>query len=89
MSQEKQELVMYTTTWCGDCQITKQVLARLKIPFKEINIEQVPEAAEYVMKVNNGRRSVPTLVVGDDAESLSNFSRVRLEAFLARNNLLA
>ena len=78
---------MYTTTWCGDCQITKNFLKRFEIPFEEVNIENDPAAAEYVMQVNGGRRSVPTLVYNGDAESLSNFSRAKLEAFLAKHNL--
>ena len=80
---------MYTTSWCGDCQVTKTFLQRLNVPFEEINIEQVEGAADYVMSVNNGRRSVPTLVYKGDAASLSGFSRAKLDAFLSRHQLLA
>ncbi len=80
-------LKMYTTTWCGDCQVAKTFLQRLGVPFEEVNIENDPDAADYVMQVNGGRRSVPTLVYGDDATSLSGFSRAKLDAFLSRNNL--
>ena len=78
---------MYTTTWCGDCQVTKNFLNRFGVPFEEVNIESDPAAAEYVMQVNGGRRSVPTLVYNGDAESLSNFSRAKLEAFLTKHDL--
>lgn len=83
------KIKMYTTTWCGDCRITKSVLEKLGVPFEEINIEQHPDAADYVMQVNDGRRSVPTLVYGDDAASLSGFSRTKLNAFLEKHELLA
>ncbi len=79
---------MYTTTWCGDCRITKSLLERFQIPFEEINIEENPQAADYVMQVNGGRRSVPTLVYNGDAASLSRFSRAKLDAFLEKHNLL-
>jgi mycoredoxin len=78
---------MYTTRWCGDCRVTKSALSKLDIPFEEINIEGDPEAADYVMQVNGGRRSVPTLVYGGEATSLSNFSRAKLDAFLEKHNL--
>lgn len=81
-------LVMYTTTWCGDCAVTKRALAKLEVPFLEVNIEEDPAAADYVMQVNGGRRSVPTLVYNGDAASLSNFSRAKLDAFLTRHQLL-
>ena len=80
---------MYTTSWCGDCQVTKTFLKKLDVPFEEINIEQVDGAADYVMSVNGGRRSVPTLVYNGDAASMSGFSRAKLDAFLSRHQLLA
>lgn len=80
-------LKMYTTNWCGDCLVTKNFLKRFEIPFEEINIEHNPAAADYVMQVNGGRRSVPTLEYNGDAESLSNFSRAKLDAFLSKHNL--
>jgi mycoredoxin len=78
---------MYTTSWCGDCQVTKTFLTKLNIPFEEINIEESAEAADYVIKVNAGRCSVPTLVYNDEATSLSSFSRAKFEAFLQKHSL--
>lgn len=82
------KLVVYSTTWCGDCQVTKRALTQLSVPFTEINIEEDPAAAAYVMQVNGGRRSVPTLVYNGDAASLSRFSRAKLDSFLSRHQLL-
>lgn len=56
---------MYSTTWCGYCTRLKNQLAELNITFKEINIEEVPGTAEIVEAVNNGNRTVPTLVYSD------------------------
>ncbi len=81
-------LVMYTTNWCGDCMVTKKALTKLDVPYLEVNIEEDPDAAAYVMQVNGGRRSVPTLVYNGDAASLSNFSRAKLDSFLSRHQLL-
>jgi mycoredoxin len=81
-------LQIYTTSWCGDCKATKAVLGQRKIAYQEIDIEQDPQAAEYVMQVNGGRRSVPTLVYEGDAVSLSNFSRAKLDEYLRKHSLL-
>ncbi|CAM3784288.1 glutaredoxin family protein [Deinococcus frigens] len=78
---------MYTTTWCPDCHATKRALTSKGLDFEEINIEQDEGAAEYVMKVNGGRRSVPTLVSGDVVHSLSGFRPQKLDAFLAEAGL--
>lgn len=80
-------VTMYTTGWCGDCTIAKNFLNKFGIPFDEINIEHDPEAAAFVMEVNDGRRSVPTLVVNGDAVSLSGFTRPKFDAFLEKHDL--
>lgn len=59
MTMER-KIRMYTTRWCPDCWRAKQFLKRLGLDFEEINIEEVPDAAEFIMSVNGGRRRVPT-----------------------------
>jgi mycoredoxin len=56
---------MYSTPWCGYCHRLKGQLKRAGIEFAEVDIEQVPEAAEIVEQVNNGNQTVPTLVFPD------------------------
>jgi mycoredoxin len=43
----------------------KHLLEREGITFAEVNIEQDETAAERVMQVNGGNRTVPTLVFPD------------------------
>ncbi|MEV0350980.1 glutaredoxin domain-containing protein [Nonomuraea sp. NPDC050680] len=56
-------LTVYSTTWCGPCKRLKSQLAREGISFDEIDIERNPDAAEFVMSVNNGNQVVPTVVI--------------------------
>src|SRR3954452_24165990 len=58
-------LTMYTTDWCGYCVRLKDGLLREGIAYEEVNIERVPDAAELVMQVNGGNRTVPTVVCPD------------------------
>lgn len=81
-------LTMYTTRWCGDCTITKNYLTKFNVPFDEVDIESDPGAEEYVMRLNDGRRSVPTLVVDGKATSLSGFTRGKFDAFMKEHDLL-
>jgi mycoredoxin len=57
------QLTMYTTSWCGFCRRLKTQLAREGIEMAEVDIEKDPEAAEFVMKVNGGNQTVPTVVI--------------------------
>ncbi len=79
---EKPTIKMFTTTWCPDCHATKAVLKSRGLEFTEIDIEQNPEAADYVMSVNGGKRSVPTLEFAGKAASMSGFSRAKLDTWL-------
>jgi mycoredoxin len=57
----RDELVMFTTTWCGYCVRLKRFFEREDIPFREVNIEEDEDAATFVMSVNGGNRTVPTV----------------------------
>ncbi|MFO7545004.1 MAG: glutaredoxin family protein [Trueperaceae bacterium] len=80
-------IIMYTTSRCGDCRATKAYLAAREVAYVEIDIEHDAAAAAVVMEVNDGRRSVPTLVCGDNAASLSRFTPSKAAAFLERCGL--
>jgi mycoredoxin len=73
---------MYTTSWCGYCVRLKDGLAREGIPYTEVNIETDPDAAETVMAVNGGNRTVPTLVFADGT-ALTNPTLAEVKAQLA------
>ncbi len=60
-----QPLTMYTTSWCAFCRRLKSLLASEGIEMAEVNIEDEPAAAEYVMSVNGGCQTVPTVVFPD------------------------
>lgn len=66
-----QPLTMYTTTWCAFCKRLKRQLAAEGIEVAEVDIEQDPAAAEFVMTVNGGYQTVPT-VVFPDGSALTN-----------------
>jgi len=56
------ELTVYTSPWCGDCRVAKRWLAQHNINYKEINIEEVPGAAEEVIE-RTGKRAIPQFVL--------------------------
>lgn len=58
-------ITMYTTSWCGYCVRLKHQLQQRGLGFTEVDIEQHPEAAEFVGSVNGGNHVVPTLRLPD------------------------
>jgi mycoredoxin len=70
-TQSTQQLfTMYSTEWCGSCKRLKYYFDTLGLKagkdYQEINIDENEEAAELVEKINDGYRSVPTLVFKDN-----------------------
>ncbi len=56
------DLIVYSAPWCGDCREAKRFLEKHKIPYKEVNIEATPGAAEEVIR-NTGKRAIPQFVI--------------------------
>jgi mycoredoxin len=52
---------MYSTSWCVDCRRAKQFLRERGVEFEEINVDEDPDAEELILRVNDGRRRVPTI----------------------------
>lgn len=82
MSSASPTLTMYSTTWCGYCRRLKSQLDREGISYAEVDIEQDPESAEYVMGVNGGNQTVPT-VRFPDGSALTNPTLPQVKAKLA------
>lgn len=75
-------LTMYSTTWCGYCRRLKSQLEREGIAYTEVNIEQDEKAADYVMSVNGGNQTVPT-VLFPDGSALTNPSLAQVKEKLS------
>ena len=72
-------IVVYTTPWCRDCKAAKRFLEERGITYEEVDIERRPEAAEIVMRLNDGMRKVPTLDVEGVLVSGDDFNAARFE----------
>lgn len=65
MADSEQKIIMYGTTWCGDTRRARQFFADNQIDYEWIDIDQDKAAADYVMSVNKGCKSVPTILFQD------------------------
>ena len=59
------QIVMYATEYCSDCLRAKKFFEANHIPHLQVGLEGNAEATQFVIKVNNGYRSVPTIVFPD------------------------
>ena len=65
MQKKEKKITVYATTWCGDCRFARRWLDSHGIEYDYINIEENEQASAYVAQINNGLRSVPTIIFPD------------------------
>lgn len=56
---------MYAADWCGDCRRSKRLLIELNVPYTLIDVDADESAAEKVIEINGGMRSIPVIVFDD------------------------
>jgi mycoredoxin len=65
VTENKSIIVVYGTQWCGDTLRARRILDTNHIAYEWIDIDKNPEAAALVKQMNNGYRSVPTIIFPD------------------------
>jgi mycoredoxin len=61
----REKILIYGTIWCGDTIRAKKLFEKYQIDFDWINIDKDPEGAQQVKNINNGYKSVPTIIFLD------------------------
>ena len=75
-------LTIYSTQWCGYCHRLMKQLDREQVGYEVVDIEQDPKAADFVMSVNGGNQTVPTVVFADGT-ALTNPSLAQVKERLS------
>jgi mycoredoxin len=61
------QIVMYATEYCSDCRRAKAFFEANGIEYLRVGIEGNEEATKFIMTLNNGYQSVPTIIFPDGA----------------------
>ena len=72
---------MYFADWCGDCRRSKRLMDELNLTYTLIDIEADSAAADKVIEINGGMRSIPVIVFADGTH-LTEPSDIALKAKL-------
>jgi len=77
------DITMYGADWCGDCRRSKRVFEELDIQVNHIDVDADLSAAEKVIEINGGAKSIPVIVFSDRThltEPSDNDLRAKLAA---------
>lgn len=56
------DLEVYSAAWCGDCRRLERWLAEARVPYRKVDIESAPGAAERLER-ETGKRAIPFVLV--------------------------
>ena len=59
------DITFYGADWCGDCRRSKKLLDELGVAYEHIDVEADPKAADKVIEINGGAKSIPVIVFKD------------------------
>ncbi len=65
MEENPPKINLYATTWCFQSRNARALLDRHQVEYEYIDIDKDKEGEAFVIKTNNGYRSVPTLLFPD------------------------
>ena len=72
---------MYFADWCGDYRRSKRLMDELNVVYTLIDIEADSKAADKVIEINGGMRSIPVIIFADGTH-LTEPSDIALKAKL-------
>ncbi len=83
-------ITMYGATYCEDTARVRQHLQELGYPFNEVNIDLSKDGENFVIFINNGKRTTPTLVIGEGSLKLvlTEPSNAQVEAVVQKGEEL-
>lgn len=61
-----EKIKVFGTPWCGDCRRTRKILDDRAVDYEWIDINQDKAGEKFVIKTNQGNRSVPTILFPDE-----------------------
>jgi mycoredoxin len=64
---DNNKITMYGTPWCGDTIRAKKVFEEYSIEYQWVNINKDSKAEQIVKDLNNGYKSVPTIIFPDQS----------------------
>ncbi len=71
-------VALYGAEWCGDCRRSRTLLDKYGVSYNYIDIDKVAGASNKVAEINNGLKSIPTIVF-DDGSILVEPSNLELQ----------
>ena len=84
---EPKSIKMYGAMWCGDTRRARKWMDENRVAYEWLDVDKSVDAEAVVKQLNNGFRSIPTLVFPDGSH-LTEPSNPKLETHVREAGLL-
>lgn len=74
-------IVLYSASWCPHCKEAREYMGERNIPYVNRDVEQDDEAMDNLLN-RYGSKTVPVLVIGNDAAVIKGFDPAVFEKAL-------
>jgi thioredoxin reductase (NADPH) len=64
------QITVYGAPWCPDCRRSKAFLTEQRVPYTWIDVDQDAAGRRFIEKLQNGGRTIPTIVFPDGSHLL-------------------
>lgn len=85
MSDQDNQVIIYTATWCAFCHAAKQYLDKLGVKYNDLDIEANPENGQAAVS-KSGQRGIPVLDIAGDI--IIGFDRPKIDSALKAHNIV-
>ena len=76
------QIVMYATEYCSDCHRAKAFFEANGIKYLRVGLESNDEAIKFIIDINKGNRSVPTIIFPDGSVLVEpDWKELRVKVF--------
>lgn len=82
---ETAKVTIYSASWCAFCHMAKNYLNSLGVPYKDIDVDGTPGAAQTLVQ-KTGQAGIPVLEIGD--ATIIGFDKPRIDSALHQYNLV-
>jgi thioredoxin reductase (NADPH) len=81
VSDDREQITVYGTQWCGDCKRAKQFFGEQRVHYRFVDVDMDEDGLAYVEAVNGGKRIIPVIRF-EDGSTLVEPSNAELAAKL-------
>jgi len=78
------KVTIYSAPWCAFCHMAKEYFKSKNISFKDINVDEDPDAARELV-AKTGQAGIPVIEVGET--TIIGFDKPRIDSALKQYNL--